>query len=138
MRRVPRRRIDELAPIDAHQGVLAYVQPIAFRSLDEVVRKAAEKGPGLLLVCDGVVDPHNLGALIRSAEAAGAHGVVIGKHRAVGLTETVIKASAGAAYHLPVVQVTNLAQTLKQLKKAGYWIVGASPRGRHEPSGMST
>src|SRR5690606_31361676 len=108
VRRLPRKAIDDMAPLEAHQGVLAYVRPVAYRSLDEVLEQAARGGPGLLLVCDGVVDPHNLGALIRSAEAAGAHGVIVGKHRAVGLTETVIKASAGAAYHLPVVQVTNI------------------------------
>ena len=129
VRRLPRQRIDEIAPIGAHQGVLAYVRPIAYRPLDAVLEQAAAQGPGLLLVCDGVVDPHNLGALIRSAEAAGAHGVIIGKHRAVGLTETVVKASAGAAYHLPVVQVTNVTHTLNHLKKVGFWIVGASLRG---------
>lgn len=129
VRRMPRQKLDELSPIDTHQGVLAYVRPIPYRSLDEVLERATTEGPGLLLVCDGVVDPHNLGALIRSAEAAGAHGVIIGKHRAVGLTETVIKASAGAAYHLPVVQVTNITKTLKLLQEAGFWIVGASALG---------
>lgn len=130
VRRLPRRDIDELAPIATHQGVLAYVRPIAYGSLEKVLARADADGPGLLLVCDGVVDPQNLGALIRSAEAAGAHGVIVGKHRAVGLTETVIKASAGAAYHLPVVQVTNITRTLKLLQKAGFWIVGASAKGQ--------
>src|SRR5690606_35638047 len=129
LRRLPRPKIDEIAPVTVHQGVLAYVEPIAYAALDDVLARAAQAPPGLLLVLDGIKDPHNLGALIRSADAAGAHGVIVGKNRAVGLTEAAIKASAGAAFHLPVVRVTNVTRTLDHLKKEGFWIVGASMRG---------
>ena len=122
-------KIDEIAPVTPSRRVSVCRTHRLHAALDEVVRKGRRKR---LLAscwsCDGVVDPHNLGALIRSAEAAGAHGVIVGKHRAVGLTEAAIKASAGAAFHLPVVQVTNVTRTLDHLKKAGFWIVGASPR----------
>lgn len=128
VRHVPRQKIDELAPVAVHQGVLAYVEPVAYAALDDVLRRAKHDPPGLLLVLDGIEDPQNLGALIRSADAAGAHGVIIGKHRAARLTETAVKASAGAVFHLPVVQVTNITRTLRQLKEHGFWVVGASLR----------
>lgn len=130
VRRVPRPAIDEIAPVAVHQGVLAYVEPIAYAALEDVLQRAAQDPPGLLLVLDGIEDPQNLGALIRSADAAGAHGVIVGKHRAARLTETAVKASAGAAFHLPVVQVTNITRTLRQLKEHGYWVVGASLRAK--------
>ena len=129
VRRLPRSEIDRRSPLPTHQGVLAYVRPIAYAELEIVLERARSRGPGLLLVLDGVEDPQNLGALIRTGDAAGVHGVIIGKHRSPGLTEAAIKASAGAAYYVPVVQVTNIAQTLEILKREGFWTVGASPRG---------
>lgn len=129
VRRLPRPEIDKMAPLDVHQGVLAYVRPVPYAPLDALLERARAAGPGLLLVLDGIEDPHNLGALIRTCDAAGAHGVIIGKHRAAGLTEAAIKASAGAAYYVPVARVANIAQTLELLKEEGYWTIGASPRG---------
>lgn len=129
VRRVPRTEIEMKAPLDAHQGVLAFVRPIGYVDLDTLLARAKQTGPGLLLVLDGIEDPQNLGALIRTCDAAGAHGVIIGKHRAAGLTEAAVKASAGAAYHVPVAQVTNIANTVERLKDAGYWTVAASPEG---------
>lgn len=124
VKREPRAVVDRLARTPVHQGVVAYVRAISYASLDEVLKKAPP-GEGLLVVAAGIEDPHNLGALIRSADAAGAHGVIVGKHRAVGLNESAIKASAGAALHLPVVQVINIVDALDRLKEAGYWVYGA-------------
>src|SRR5690606_6608153 len=121
--RVPRREIDARAPLAVHQGVVAYVQAIEYAPLEVLLERAKGAGPGLLLVLDGIEDPQNLGALIRTGDAAGVHGVVIGKHRAAGLTEAAVKASAGAAYHVPVAQVTNIARTLDLLKEEGFWTV---------------
>lgn len=123
--RVPRKDIDRNTESNTHQGVVAYIRPVEYADLDRVL-KLPEKGQGLFVVAAGIEDPHNLGALIRSANAAGAHGVIVGKHRAVGLNETVVKASAGAALYTPVVQVTNIAHTLDVLKQEGYWVVGTS------------
>jgi len=124
-----RRRLDRLAEGQVHQGVVAYVQAIEYAPLEVLLERAKGAGPGLLLVLDGIEDPQNLGALIRTGDAAGVHGVVIGKHRAAGLTEAAVKASAGAAYHVPVAQVTNIARTLDLLKEEGFWTVAASPEG---------
>src|SRR5207302_5486387 len=88
--------------------------------------------PGLIVLLDGVEDPHNLGAIIRTALAAGAHGVVIPERRAVGLTDTVARASAGALAHLPVAKVTNLARTMEELKEGGYWLVGVDEQGERD------
>src|SRR5690606_26122298 len=106
----------------------AYARAVEYVPLHQLLA-ADQKKPGLLLVCDGIVDPQNLGALIRSADAAGCTGVVIPKHRAVGLTQSVFKASAGAAAYVPVAQVTNLSRALEAMKEAGYWIAGAAMNG---------
>lgn len=111
----------------APQGVAAWVESVRYTPLDQLLKNA--RHPGLLLICDGIVDPHNLGALIRSAEAAGASGVVIPKNRSAGINQTVMKASAGAAWKLPIAQVTNLTRCIGQLKEAGYWVVGTSMDG---------
>lgn len=128
IRRVPREEFQRLVRTRAPQGVVAFARPLEYHSLESLIERGRE-GSGLLLVCDGVVDPHNLGALIRTADAAGWDGVVIGKHRAVGLTQAVLKASAGAAEYVPVARVTNVTRALVQLKEAGYWVAGAAMHG---------
>lgn len=128
VRRVPRHQLERVAETSAPQGVVALAAPISYTPLEQVL-EAARAGPGLLLVCDGIVDPRNLGALIRTADAAGAHGVIVPKHRAAGLTATVMKASAGAAAHVPVAQVVNVPRTLHLLKEHGYWVAGAAAEG---------
>jgi 23S rRNA (guanosine2251-2'-O)-methyltransferase len=108
-----------------HQGIALEVEPFRYADLDDLLATVSKSGlAGFLLVLDGILDPHNLGALIRSAACAGADGVVIPRDRACGVTAAAEKSSAGAAEMLPVVQVTNIAQTLEQLKKAGYWVYG--------------
>lgn len=108
-----------------HQGVALEVEPFRYAAMDDLLARVDQAGrPGFLLVLDGIQDPHNLGALIRSAACAGCDGVIIPKDRAVGVTPAVEKASAGAVETVPVVQVTNVAQTLQLLKDAGYWVYG--------------
>jgi len=124
VRGAPRPKLDRLAGTDRHQGVVAVVAEFRYADVDELLARAAESGrPPLLVVLDGVEDPHNLGAIIRSAHALGAHGVVIPKDRAVGVTSAVAKASAGAVERCPVARVTNVAQCLERLKEAGVWPV---------------
>jgi 23S rRNA (guanosine2251-2'-O)-methyltransferase len=128
-----RSQIDRLADSQDHQGIVALVAARAAGTLDEILA-AANAGvgrgeKGLIVLLDGVEDPHNLGAVIRTALAAGAHGVVIPERRAVGLTDTVARASAGALNHLAVAKVTNLARTMEELKEAGYWLVGLDEEG---------
>jgi 23S rRNA (guanosine2251-2'-O)-methyltransferase len=123
-----RSRLDRLSDSKDHQGVVALVAARAAATLDDILA-AANAGTGrgekgLIVLLDGVEDPHNLGAIIRTALAAGAHGVVIPERRAAGLTDTVSRASAGALAHLPVAKVTNLARAMEELKEAGYWLVG--------------
>src|SRR5713101_6324301 len=121
-----RGQIDRLANSKDHQGVVALAAARAAASLEDILANAnAGHGQlGLIVLLDGVEDPHNLGAIIRTALAAGAHGVVIPERRAAGLTDTVARASAGALSHMPVAKVTNLARTLDELKEAGYWLIG--------------
>ena len=121
-----RAQIDRLANSKDHQGVVALAAARAVTTLEELLAKsnASPGGKGLLVLLDGVEDPHNLGAIIRTSLAAGAGGVVIPERRAVGLTDTVARASAGALLHLPVAKVTNLVRSMEQLKDAGYWLVG--------------
>jgi len=117
-------RLDALAGSDRHQGVVAAVDAgMPYLTLDDVVQALAE--PALLLVLDGVTDPHNLGACLRNADAFGAHAVIVPKDRAVGLNATVAKAASGAADAVPLVSVTNLARTLRELKERGVWLFGA-------------
>jgi len=123
-----RGRLDRLAESKDHQGIVGLVAARAAATIDEILAAAnagAGRGEkGLIVLLDGVEDPHNLGAIIRTALAAGAHGVVIPERRAAGLTDTVARASAGALAHLPVAKITNLARTMEELKEAGYWLIG--------------
>ncbi len=128
-----RGQIDRLANSKDHQGVVALAAARAAASLEDILANANASGGngqlGLIVLLDGVEDPHNLGAIIRTALAAGAHGVVIPERRAAGLTDTVARASAGALAHLPVAKVTNLVRTMEELKEAGYWLVGLDEQG---------
>jgi 23S rRNA (guanosine2251-2'-O)-methyltransferase len=121
-----RAQLDRLANSKEHQGIVAVVAASVAASLENILARANNTPGqiGLIVLLDGVEDPHNLGAIIRTALAAGAHGVVIPERRAAGLTDTVTRASAGALAHLPVAKVTNLVRTMEELKQAGYWIVG--------------
>ena len=125
-----RAQIDRSAGTRDHQGVMAVGAARGVVSLEDIVA-CANKSPGqngLIVLLDGVEDPHNLGAVIRTALAAGAHGVVIPERRAAGLTDTVARASAGALAHLPVAKVTNLVRSMEELKEMGYWLVGLDER----------
>ena len=129
VRFLPRVELDRMAATGAHQGVVAVTSAKQYADLDDVI--AAKRGKfSLIVVLDGVEDPHNLGAILRSADAAGADGVVIPERRAVGITGTVAKASAGASEHLPVAKVTNISRALEELKAKGLWIVGLDERGK--------
>jgi 23S rRNA (guanosine2251-2'-O)-methyltransferase len=127
-----RGQLDRLANSKDHQGVVALAAARAAATLEDILANANASGhgrPGLIVLLDGVEDPHNLGAIVRTALAAGAHGVVIPERRAAGLTDTVARASAGALAHLPVAKVTNLVRTMEELKEAGYWLVGLDEQG---------
>src|SRR6202162_1888032 len=125
---VPRDELDHMAGNNAHQGVVAVTSAKQYNDLEDVV--AAKRGQhSLIVVLDGVEDPHNLGAILRTADAAGADGVVIPERRAVGVTATVTKASAGASEHLPMAKVTNIGSTLEELKEKNLWVVGLDERG---------
>lgn len=127
---VSKERLDQLSETKKHQGVIAYAAAYSYATVDEILQKAEEKGePPFLILLDGIEDPHNLGAIIRTANLAGAHGVIIPKRRAVGLTATVAKTSAGALNYTPVAKVTNLTTAMKELKEKGLWFVCADMRG---------
>ena len=121
-----RNQLDHLANSRDHQGVVAVAAARPPATLEDILEHAnkSKDQMGLIVLLDGVEDPHNLGAIIRTALAAGAHGIVIPERRAAGLTDTVARASAGALAHLPVAKVTNLARSMEELKEAGYWLVG--------------
>jgi 23S rRNA (guanosine2251-2'-O)-methyltransferase len=121
-----RGQVDRLASSKDHQGIVALAAARPASTLEEIIEsaKAAGSEKGMIVLLDGVEDPHNLGAIIRTSLAAGAHGVVIPERRAAGLTDTVSRASAGALAHLPVAKVTNLARSMEELKEAGYWLIG--------------
>ena len=124
VRAAPRPKLDRLAATDRHQGVVAVVADFRYAALEDLLARASESGrPPLVVVLDGVEDPHNLGAIIRSAHALGAHGVVVPKDRAVGVTAAVAKASAGAVERCLVARVTNVAQCISSLKDSGLWSV---------------
>ncbi len=130
VRTAPRAKLDRLAGSDRHQGVVAVVADFQYATVDDILAAARASGrPPLLVVLDGVEDPHNLGAIIRSAHALGAHGVVIPKDRAVGVTPVVAKTSAGAVERCPVARVTNVAKTLEALEQAGVWSVALAADG---------
>lgn len=122
--------LDKMSETGHHQGVIAKVAAYEYTELDEILEKAREKGEApFLILLDGIEDPHNLGAIIRTANLSGAHGVVIPKNRAVGLTATVARTSAGALNYTPVARVTNLSKTIEDLKKEGMWFVCADMDG---------
>ena len=125
-----RRKLDGMSRTNAHQGVIALAAMREYVSVQSLLSAAAAKGePALLVVCDEISDPHNLGAILRTAECAGAHGVIIPKRRSAGLTAIVGKTSAGAVSYMPVARVANLPATLEELKKQGVWIYGTAADG---------
>ena len=127
---VSQERLDQLSETHAHQGVIAQVAAYDYSTVDEILARAEEKGEApFLIILDNVEDPHNLGAIIRTANLAGAHGVIIPKRRAVGLTSTVAKTSAGAINYTPVAKVTNIVRTIEELKEKGIWFVCADMGG---------
>lgn len=127
---VKKERLDQLSETGYHQGVIAMAASYEYATVEDILEKAREKGEApFIFVLDNIEDPHNLGAMIRTANLAGAHGVIIPKRRAVGLTPTVARTSAGAINYTPVAKVTNLKQTMEQLKKEGMWFVCADMDG---------
>ena len=127
---VSKERLDQLSETRAHQGVIAQVAAYEYSTVDEILARAEEKGEApFLILLDNVEDPHNLGAIICTANLAGAHGVIIPKRRAVGLTSTVAKTSAGAINYTPVAKVTNIVRTIEELKEKGIWFVCADMGG---------
>lgn len=125
-----RRKLDAMSQTHAHQGVIAMAAVREYAEVDDILAAAADKGePPLVVVCDELSDPHNLGAVIRTAECAGAHGVIIPKRRSAGLTAVVAKTSAGAVSYVPVARVPNLTACLKELKDKGLWVYGATAQG---------
>lgn len=127
---VAKERLDQLSKTGKHQGVIAFAAAYEYAEIEDMFKLAEEKGEApFLVLLDSIEDPHNLGAIIRTANQAGAHGVIIPKRRAVGLTATVAKTSAGALNYTPVAKVTNLATTIEELKDRGLWFVCASMEG---------
>lgn len=129
--KVEKSAIDRIAEGKAHQGVAAYVSAYVYAELEDIFRIAEERGEDpFIIILDNLEDPHNLGAIMRTAECAGAHGVIIPKRRACGLTEVVAKASAGAIEYMPCVKVTNIAQTIEELKERGIWVAACDMGGQ--------
>ena len=127
---VDRRKLDQMSTTRSHQGVIALAAAHEYYTIDDLLEEAAARGENaLLVICDELSDPHNLGAIMRSAECAGAHGVIIPKRRSVGLTATVAKASAGAVEYMKVARVTNINNTINELKGKGVWIFGTAAEG---------
>lgn len=127
---VSKERLDQISETGRHQGVIAYAAAYEYAEISDMLQAARDKGEApFLFLLDNIEDPHNLGAMIRTAHQAGAHGVIIPKRRAVGLTATVAKTSAGAINYMPVAKVTNLAQTIEELKEEGLWFVCADMDG---------
>ena len=127
---VDRRKLDAMSQSHSHQGVIALVAAREYFSVEDILEEAASRGEApLIVICDELSDPHNLGAILRTAECAGAHGVIIPKRRSVGLTAVVAKASAGAVEYMKVARVTNITATIEELKKQGVWIFGTAAEG---------
>ncbi len=122
---VERKMLDKIAEGENHQGVIAYISPYEYYEVDALLQIARDKSePPFLIICDEITDPHNLGSIIRTANAVGAHGVIIPKRRSAAINQTVVKTSCGAVEYVPVARVTNITQTIKALQKEGVWIVG--------------
>ncbi|KHD85756.1 23S rRNA (guanosine(2251)-2'-O)-methyltransferase RlmB [Heyndrickxia ginsengihumi] len=133
---VPKQKIDQFVD-ETHQGVVALVAAYHYAEIDDLFNLAAKRNePPLFLILDELEDPHNLGSILRTADAVGAHGIIIPKRRSVALTATVAKASTGAIEHIPVARVTNLARTIDDLKKQGVWIVGTDASGKQDYRSM--
>jgi 23S rRNA (guanosine2251-2'-O)-methyltransferase len=129
---VPKKKIDQVTDGN-HQGVLAYVAAYQYAELDDLFAAAEKRNePPFFLLLDEIEDPHNLGSIMRTADAVGAHGIIIPKRRAVGLTATVAKASTGAIEYIPVVRITNMARTIDELKERGVWIAGTDATGSED------
>ena len=127
---VPKTKIEDLVGNAVHQGLVASIAAYEYADLEDVFKKAEEKGEDpFIVILDGVEDPHNLGSILRTADATGVHGIIISKRRSASLTATVAKASTGAIEHVPVVRVTNLTQTIEQLKARGVWVFGTDMNG---------
>ena len=127
---VDRRKLDLMSTTRAHQGIIAQAAAHEYASVEDILQVAADRGEApLIVICDELSDPHNLGAIMRTAECAGAHGVIIPKRRSVGLTATVAKASAGAVEYMKVARVTNIAATIRELKEQGVWVFGTAAEG---------
>lgn len=128
--RIDRRKLNEMSQTGAHQGIMASVAVHDYATIDDILAAAEAKGEApLIILCDELSDPHNLGAILRTAECAGAHGVIIPKRRSVGLTAVVGKASAGAVEYMPVARVANLTAAIRELKQRGVWIFGTAADG---------
>ncbi len=131
--RIDRRKLNDMSPTGAHQGIIASVAAHEYSSIEDILAYAAERNEApLIVICDELSDPHNLGAIMRSAECAGAHGVIIPKRRSVGLTAVVGKASAGAIEYMRVARVSNIAATIRELKQRGVWVYGTAAEGASE------
>ena len=127
-----RRKLDQMSPTGAHQGIMAQVAAHEYATVDDILQRAADKGEApLLVLCDELSDPHNLGAILRTAECAGAHGVIIPKRRSVGLTAVVSKTSAGAVEYMPVARVSNLGNTIIELQNKNIWVYAADMEGEN-------
>lgn len=127
---VPKTKIEDLVGNAVHQGLVASIAAYEYADLEDIFKKAEEKGEDpFIVILDGVEDPHNLGSILRTADATGVHGIIIPKRRSASLTATVAKASTGAIEHVPVVRVTNLTQTIEQLKARGVWVFGTDMNG---------
>ena len=127
---VDRRKLDQMSTTHSHQGIIALAAAHVYFTIDDILEEAASQGENaLIVICDELSDPHNLGAIMRSAECAGAHGVIIPKRRSVGLTATVAKASAGAVEYMKVARVTNINAAIAELKEKGVWIYGTAAEG---------
>ena len=127
---VDRRKLDAMSTTRAHQGIIALAAAHVYYTIDDILEEAASRGENaLIVICDELSDPHNLGAIMRSAECAGAHGVIIPKRRSVGLTATVAKASAGAVEYMKVARVTNITAAIQELKEKGVWVFGTAAEG---------
>ena len=129
---VYKKRLDEISFGNAHQGVAAVASSVEYKTVEEIVLSAREKGEApLIVVCDGVEDPHNLGAIIRCADGAGAHGVIVSKRHCPVIGQTVFKSSAGAASYVPIAKVANIASAIDELKEMGVWTFAAEADGVH-------
>ena len=127
---VDRRKLDQMSATRSHQGIIALVAAHDYFTVDDILEEAASRGENaLIVICDELSDPHNLGAIMRTAECAGAHGVIIPKRRSVGLTATVAKASAGAVEYMKVARVTNINNAISELKEKGVWVFGTAAEG---------